>query len=202
ARVPVMMRRRLGPTIILLALFAIALSSVARDIDSRASARPEGPAAELLAQLPVEPENRAGYERDRFGDYDRPAVLAANHADYPDCDGYYSAADAVCHLSADGVQVDHLVPLAEAWDSGAWSWGPDQLDQFAGDIQNLWLMTSALNQAKSDADPAEWLPPAEAAVCDYVTAWIEVKAAYSLSVDQAERAALEQALASCPGGGA
>lgn len=195
------MRRRVGPAVVLLALFAIVLSSLAREVDSRSTASPEGPAAELLAELPVAPEARAGYERDRFGDYDRPAALAANLNSYPTCDGYYSAADAVCHLTADAVQVDHVVPLAEAWDSGASGWGPEQLDQFAGDARNLWLMTSALNQAKSDGDPAEWLPPAEGARCDYVETWVSVKAWWGLSVDQAEHDALAAVLAGCPGGG-
>lgn len=186
-----------------LALLLAALLLAAGCVTDRTQASPPpGTAgADLLAQLEIAPEAGAGYDRDLFGDYDRPAVLAVNRDSYPDCGGYWSAADAVCHASADAVEVDHLVALAEAWDSGASTWGPDRLNEFGGATGNLWLMTGALNGAKSDADPVEWLPPAEGARCWFASTWVEVKAEWSLTVDQAERNALAAVLTDCPGGG-
>lgn len=150
-----------------------------------------------INSLNVAVEDRTGYDRDLFGDFDRPAQLDANLADWPDCDGYYSFADDQCYTDAGEVDVDHIVALAEAWDSGANGWSDSQRDQFTGDTSNLWLMTDNLNQSKGDDDAAEWLPPNEAAVCTYVQAYVAVKVEWSLSVDQAEKTALLDAAEGC-----
>lgn len=105
--------------------------------------------ADDIASLTVAAEQRAGYDRDLFGDYDRPALLDASLAEHG-C--YFSAADDLCYSDAGEVDVDHIVALAEAWDSGAHSWTAAQLDEFAGTTSNLWLMTDNLNQSKSDDD--------------------------------------------------
>lgn len=164
-----------------------------------------------IAGLTVAAEDRTGYDRDLFGDADRPAVLAANDADWPACDGYYSQADDICYafvdfggdpaVADDEVDVDHIVALAEAWDSGASGWTAAQLDQFAGDLDNLWLMTDNLNQSKSDKDPAEWLPPHEAATCTYIERYVAVKVEWDLAVDQTEKTELESLAAGCTTGG-
>jgi len=153
--------------------------------------------AASIASLAVAPEDRTGYDRDLFGDYDRPALLAVNFAAWPACDGYYSLADDQCYTQASDVDVDHIVALGEAWDSGASAWSAAQHDEFAGDFDNLWLMTDNLNQSKSDRDIVEWIPPYQGAVCVYVEAYVVVKLEWNLSVDQAEKAALESLATGC-----
>ncbi len=158
----------------------------------------EGLAASI-ASLTVAPEERTGYDRDLFGDYDRDALLASNFAGWPACDGYYSLADDQCYTEASDVDVDHIVALAEAWDSGASAWTAEQRDEFAGVVINLWLMTDNLNQSKSAQDAAEWVPPFQEAKCFYIQAYIEVKIEWNLSVDQAEKSALESLAGDCEG---
>lgn len=144
-----------------------------------------------MEQLEVAPEDGDGYDRDLFGDYERDPLLDES-LDEHGC--YYSAADGACHADPANVHVDHLVPLAEAWESGI---SPGEIDAFAGDPDNLWLMTADLNVAKSDRDVAAWLPPEEQVVCQYVERWVEVKVAYELTVDRAEHRALAGVLATC-----
>lgn len=167
---------------------------------------PADPECELVDQLAVTPEQRAGYDRDLFGDYDRDDLLAASLAEHGD---YYSVWDDTHYADASEVDVDHTVALAEAWDSGAHSWGQAKRDQIAADPANLTLLTDDVNQgAKSDGDFAEWVPPVGSLVDDYLLAYVGVKASYGLSVDPAERAALLAAAdelglceAAGPGGG-
>lgn len=164
------------------ALILVGLASPAQAADTSL--------ADQINSLSVTAEDRTGYDRDLFGDYDRQAELAENLAAWPDCDGYYSLADNECYTDASEVDVDHIVALAEAWDSGASQWSDAQRDEYAGYAANLWLMTDNLNQSKGDDDAAEWLPPYEPAVCDYVAAYVQVKIAWKLAVDQAEKATL------------
>lgn len=162
------------------------------------SSPPSAPSAAtttILDLLVATEAPRAGYHRDLFGDYDRRSALQANLALWPLCDGYYSQADAECYLDAGDLDVDHIVPLAEAWDSGAFAWQAWQRELFGKDTENLWLMTDNLNQAKGDGDPAEWVPPNGDAVCDYVQRYVAIKIEWHLAVDEWELAAIET---SCP----
>lgn len=91
------------------------------------------------------------------------------------------------------------MPLAEAWDSGADSWTSTKRQNFANDLTRpqLIAVTDNVNQAKSDQDPAEWMPSVTSYRCTYVRAWVQVKYYYDLSVDSAEKSALTSYLASC-----
>jgi hypothetical protein len=140
-----------------------------------------------VQDLRVAPEDRNGYDRDAFGDYDRDALLAASMEQHGD---YYSAYDNVHYDDASEVDVDHAVALAEAWDSGADEWSEARRDEFAGDTANLALLTDNVNQSKSAQDIEEWQPSYDGAVGGYVTRWVQVKSKYDLSVNQAEREAL------------
>lgn len=194
-------RRRSSVGLVALVLLAIVLTSLGQVADGGPETT-SGSALDQLRQLEEAPEaGGESYARDLFGDYDRPLVLSINYGGYPACEGYYSEADAVCHLDAAAVEVDHLVALAEAWESGASEWGSDRLDEFAGDVDNLWVMTGPLNRAKSDLDPAVWMPPDDDAWCGYAARWVEVKAEWGLSVDRGEAGALRGVLAGCPDGG-
>ena len=110
---------------------------------------------------------------------------------------YYSLADNTFWDDPSDVDVDHIVALAEAWDSGASTWTTGEREQFANDFENVWLMTDNLNASKGDQDAAEWLPPYGPVVCDYVEVYVQVKVAYDLTVDQAELDALLDAAGDC-----
>ena len=98
------------------------------------------------------------------------------------------------------LDVDHLVPLGEAWRSGAYAWAGSQRTDFANDTvdpDHLIAVTSSSNRSKSDSPPNEWRPPDEQSWCRYATAWIEVKLKWSLTATTAERDALGQMLDQC-----
>lgn len=148
----------------------------------------DGGSCELVDQLTVAPEQRDGYERQMFGEYDREALLDANLDEHGD---YYSVWDDTHYDDAGEVDVDHTVALAEAWDSGAHSWDEAKRDQIAGDPANLTLLTAGVNRGdKSAKDFAEWVPPVGGLLDEYLEAYVDVKATYDLSVDPAERDAL------------
>jgi len=97
---------------------------------------------------------------------------------------------------AQAIPIDHVVPLAEAHRSGAHAWSAGRREQFANDTANLVAVGGAANAAKSDADPAGWLPP-EPVRCAYARVWVDVKARWVLTVDPAEGAALSAVLDGC-----
>ncbi|MDG4767575.1 HNH endonuclease family protein [Solwaraspora sp. WMMD406] len=112
---------------------------------------------------------------------------------------WYSPFDGATWTAASDVDIDHMVPLAEAWRSGAWSWTTSRRQTYANDLggPELWAVTDNVNQAKGDKDPASWQPPRAAFRCTYARAWIQVKWYYSLTVDSAEKSALSGMLATC-----
>lgn len=88
---------------------------------------------------------------------------------------------------ASSVEIDHLVPLAWAWDRGASTWTDAEREAFARDRENLVVTESTLNRMKSDSGPIEWLPPNEAFRCEYLERFIEVAERYELGMSTAER---------------
>ena len=96
------------------------------------------------------------------------------------------------------VQIDHIVPLALAWDLGARDW-PDELRlRFANDPANLLAVAGAPNQDKGDSEPAMWMPPNAAFRCQYALAFIAVLRGYGLPVDEPSAIVLRDAASSCP----
>ncbi len=96
------------------------------------------------------------------------------------------------------VQIDHIVPLALAWDLGARNW-PDGLRvRFANDPANLLAVAGAANQDKGDSEPGRWMPPNEAFHCQYAVQFIAVLRGYALPVDAASAEVLRDAVATCP----
>lgn len=96
--------------------------------------------------------------------------------------------------------VDHMVPLAEAWESGAHNWTADRREGYANDLgyaDSLIAVSAASNRSKGARDPAEWLPPASGVHCWYAAAWINVKTRWGLTVDQTEADTLRSVLAGC-----
>ena len=103
------------------------------------------------------------------------------------------------------VDVDHVVPLKEAWVSGAWAWTPAQRRAYANDLVDaghLLVVSAHENRAKGDKDPAKWMPPAAAtdpAIAGwYLEDWIAIKKRWALSIDVEEAAALDAGLQDCP----
>ncbi|MBQ0969195.1 HNH endonuclease [Streptomyces sp. RK23] len=176
------------------------------------------PVQEALAQLPVRTENRAGYERtafkhwidaDRDGCKTRAEVLKAEAVIAPEQGAscklsggeWYSPYDDRYLQGASGLDIDHLVPLAEAWDSGASTWTAKEREAYAndlGDDRALIAVSAASNRSKADQDPSTWLPPASGYHCTYATDWVADKTRWGLSIDNEELGALTDVLNHCP----
>ncbi|MFJ9900335.1 HNH endonuclease family protein [Streptomyces sp. NPDC091280] len=176
------------------------------------------PVRDALAALFVQSENRTGYERSKFrhwidadrdGCNTRAEVLKAEAVTAPtqgpNCvltgGSWYSPYGDRYLDSASKLDVDHLVPLAEAWDSGASAWTAKEREDYAndlGDARDLIAVSAASNRSKADKDPSEWLPPYAGYQCQYDTDWIADKTRWGLSIDATERNALTQQLADCP----
>lgn len=105
--------------------------------------------------------------------------------------------DSVSWTDPADVDIDHMVPLAEAWRSGAWSWTDDQRRTYANDLDvpyALIAVTDNVNQSKSDQDPALWMPSNTDYHCTYATGWALMKYRWSLNADSAELATLQTLL--------
>lgn len=96
------------------------------------------------------------------------------------------------------VQIDHVVALSNAWQTGASKLSADQRKALANDPMNLFAVKGRLNSQKGDGDAATWLPPLKSFRCTYVAQQIAVKAKYSLWVVAPEKAAMSAILAKCP----
>ncbi|MDO5034631.1 MAG: HNH endonuclease family protein [Actinomycetaceae bacterium] len=96
------------------------------------------------------------------------------------------------------VQIDHVVPLSNAWYAGAWQWDLATRERFANDPQNLLAVSGAANQDKGNLSADQWLPENKDYHCAYVARQIHVKATWGLSVTEAERQAMIDVLADCP----
>ncbi|MFE4692076.1 HNH endonuclease family protein [Streptomyces sp. NPDC056749] len=173
---------------------------------------------EAIAALPDGTEKRDGYERDSFkhwvdedgdGCPTRAEVLIEEATTKPEqgerCAltggtwmSYYDEAEVT---DARKLDIDHMVPLAEAWDSGAYDWTAERRQAYANDLgfpRSLVAVTAKTNRSKSDKDPAQWLPPAQGARCTYAADWTATKLRWKLSIDQDERGALLELAKECP----
>ncbi|MEU7001458.1 HNH endonuclease family protein [Nonomuraea sp. NPDC046570] len=112
---------------------------------------------------------------------------------------WFSPYDGATWTAASDIDIDHMVPLAEAWTSGAWAWTTPERQAYANNLggPELWAVTDNVNQSKSDQDPSTWQPPLPSFDCTYARAWIQVKWYWDLTVDTAEKTALEDMLATC-----
>jgi hypothetical protein len=168
------------------------------------------PLRTMVADLPVASEVRTGYDRDLFphwvdadgdGCNTRYEVLIAESTTTPTVGSgcslsggrWYSYYDGATWTAPADVDVDHFVPLAEAWDSGARNWTTAQRQAFAndlGDSRSLAAVTDNVNQSKGDQDPAEWMPSLTGVHCRYIGEWAAVKTRWGLTVDSTEKSAL------------
>jgi hypothetical protein len=100
--------------------------------------------------------------------------------------------------TSSAVQIDHVVPLADAWQKGAQKWSAGKRQEYANDPLNLLAVDGPTNQGKQAGDAATWLPPRKASRCGYVARQIAVKHRYGISVTSAERDAMARTLRACP----
>ena len=193
----------------------IAPADGAPEPDSATQADPLPTSTEALAlvgSLAVAPESpRDGYDRDLFGEWvdqfgvdcdTRCRVLAdQRQASLPGAPGggWFSAYDGLTVTDPADLDVDHVVALAEAWESGAATWEPSRRQAFANDTDGeLEAVTSRINRSKGDDDPAEWQPPNAGSWCGFAFDWTRVKVRWGLTADPAERDALARMVQSCP----
>ncbi|MEV6596159.1 HNH endonuclease family protein [Actinoplanes sp. NPDC051346] len=172
-------------------------------------------AQEQLNALAVDAEGSGdGYSREKFPHWenvegscntretvlqrDGDAVVVDNSCQ-PTSGTWRSPYDGETWTDAADVDIDHLVPLAEAWRSGADAWTTERREQFANDLAHpqLVAVTDDLNQAKGDQDPAEWQPPRADFQCAYAKMWITVKHSWQLTLQDAEKSALQATLDGC-----
>ena len=208
--------RKLG-TLLATAVLALAGTAV---LSGTASATPPNiPSAatarsELSALRVATDGSMTGYSRDKFphwitisGSCDtRETVLkrdgtgvVTNSSCAATSGSWYSPYDdATWHASSD-VDIDHVVPLAAAWRTGASSWTTSQRQAYANDLSNpqLIAVTDNVNQSKGDQTPATWKPPRTAYWCTYAKMWVHVKYRYSLTVNSSEKSALTSMLGTC-----
>ena len=111
---------------------------------------------------------------------------------------WLSSYDGVKYSDASKLDIDHLVPLAEAWRSGAWAWTDQQRMEYANDLEDEWALnavTASVNRSKGDKDISQWLPKKN--VCTYLGGWVTIKAKFELTVDIAEAKVISKYYESC-----
>jgi hypothetical protein len=196
-------------------LLATALTLLVGAAPAGASAQQRTESMRLRAAvraLPVAGETPAGYDRDLFRhwvdadgdcqDTREEVLVAESRVPIGGCTistgEWFSWYDRETWTRSSDVDIDHLVPLKEAWDSGARSWDGATRERYAndlGDSRALVAVTDNVNQSKGDRDVAEWLP--EFGVCRYVRQWVAVKLRWDLSVDAAEKTTLRRRARHC-----
>jgi hypothetical protein len=160
---------------------------------------------EQLAGLQVASEQLAGYKRDawpHWSDFDgdgcntRKEILKTQSAtpvqvEPPRCTivagNWTDPYTGIGYQTPSAIEIDHLVPLANAHRSGGHAWTTEQREQFANDQTELIATSSKSNTTKADKRPDQWLPPLVEARCWYVTKWISIKTAYKLTIMPTER---------------
>ena len=164
-------------------------------------------ALSVLTSITIEKERPSGYARKLFkhwvdangnGCDTREEVLIAESLTNAQVDAYgckvvagdwLSLYDNVSYTEPGELDIDHMIPLKEAWDSGAWNWSATKRQLFANDLsdpRSLIAVTAGQNRSKSDKDPSNWIPPRSNYVCTYLAEWIAIKAQWKLSMDQSE----------------
>ncbi|MFF4320167.1 HNH endonuclease family protein [Streptomyces sp. NPDC001568] len=170
--------------------------------------------AHLATVTPAAEGSTSGYSRDLFPHWStvsgscntRETVLkrdGVNVVQDSSCaavsGSWYSEYDGATWTAASDIDIDHMVPLAEAWRSGANSWTTTKRQQFANDLTRpqLIAVTDNVNQAKGDLDPGKWLPSRTAYRCTYARMWVQVKQYWGLRMDSTEKTALTNVLNGC-----
>jgi hypothetical protein len=207
------MRYVAGFVVTIAAVAGLAVPSPAQatppDIPSAATARTELNALTVAAQ-----GSMSGYSRAKFPHWitisgacdTRETVLerdgagvVTNSSCAATSGSWFSRYDGATWTAAADVDIDHIVPLAEAWRSGASAWTTTRRQGFANDLTRPQLMavTDNVNQSKGDQDPSTWQPSVVSYRCTYARMWIRVKYYYSLTLQSSEKSALLTMLDNC-----
>jgi uncharacterized protein DUF1524 len=185
-------------------------SATPPNIPSAATAKTE------LAALTEVPKDGAmtGYSRDLFPHWitvsgacnTRETVLkrdgsnvVVNSSCAATSGSWFSPYDGATWTAASDIDIDHVVPLAAAWRSGAAQWTTAKRQQFANDLDGpqLIAVTDNVNQAKGDQTPATWKPPLMSYWCTYAKMWTRTKYKWALTVSTSEKVALQEMLGRC-----
>ncbi len=110
---------------------------------------------------------------------------------------WVSVYDGVTATVSSELDVEHVVPLANAWISGANTWSTDQRTSFANDQPELWVVSARSNRTKSDSPPNRWRPPNRGVWCVYAQRWVSIKVRWRLTATTSDRDALGQMLDTC-----
>ncbi|MGC5029278.1 HNH endonuclease family protein [Micromonospora sp. DT229] len=214
------MRTRSGPRALgALALVAVLTFGAAGcvPLEEEPGARPSsggGTADQMLSQLTVaEAGSMRGYSRKRFPHWRktgqncdvRDTVLERDGKgiEHSGCNvvggQWESVYDGRSFTDPSQVDIDHMVPLANAWRSGADEWDDTKRGDFANDLDrpHLFAVSASSNRAKGDQDPSQWKPPNQSYWCQYAGDWVAVKHHWQLTVTSAEKAALADMLEGC-----
>lgn len=173
-------------------------------------------AKSLLAELTVAPDGSMdGYSREEFPHWSdvegncsaREKVLQRDGQGvevdgdcYPTSGSWYVEYNGNTVTEPSDVQIDHVVPLANAWRTGAASWSIEQREDFANDYADdpqLIASDASSNGSKGDQDPSTWKPLVEDYWCTYASMWVGVKSKWQLTINDAEKGALTDMLATC-----
>jgi hypothetical protein len=207
--------RLLGKTIATLTVAPLAALTMTAFTPAYADSTWSGSLTQAVAAVPVAAESNAGYDRDLFNHWidadgdgcdTRAEVLIQEAEEAPTVGAgcslsggrWYSYYDGVSQTDAGDLDIDHMVPLAEAWGAGASGWSEQRREDYANDLgatTSLVGVTAGENRSKSDRDPAEWLP--EQQQCRYVREWVSTKIRWGLSQDSAEKAAISDVVSGC-----
>jgi hypothetical protein len=175
--------------------------------------------ATLILTIRVEEEKESdSYDRDRFRHWvnvedkcsAREFVLreeSAAKVSYSDKDEcvisaglWLSLYDTTELSDPSSVDIDHMVPLKEAWESGAHSWNDGKRRSYANDIgdeRSLIAVSAKSNRSKSDRDPKDWMPTAKSYTCQYISDWVAVKYRWDLTMDKAEKTSIQKSSEKC-----
>jgi hypothetical protein len=196
-------------------LVAALIAAISLGLSPAATAASRVDPLRLLNSLPVSNEVTSGYNRELFrhwSDLDsdgcdtREEVLINERltGDVYSCKvvngRWVSQYDGVTTTNASTFDIDHFVPLKEAWDSGAWRWDSSTRERYANDqgyALSLIAVSASSNRSKSDRDPSDWLPSEN--LCLYAKSWVGVKFRWRLSVNSEEKTKLRQLLSNCKG---
>ncbi len=178
-----------------------------------------GPATDLLAAIPVSAEH-GGFRNNAFGGWttdgagcdtservlirDSTATVKLEHKSCRVRAGrWVSVWDQSTWTDPARLSVTQVVPLSEAWQSGAWSWSQQRRDAFVNDTsdqRSLAVIADSVSQSRGDRDPAGWLPPSGGQVCRYIADWLSIKARWGLTMDSVESSRIGTVLNDqCPG---
>lgn len=191
-----------------LAALSLSLAPLLAPAPAQAAPTETTTLADAVHRIPAADEHRDGYDRSAFKHWNagavqddgcntRAEVLISEASEAPSVGAgckltggewlsYYDAQEVE---DAKKLDVDHMVPLAEAWDSGASTWSAARREAYANDLDaptSLVAVTARTNRAKADKDPSQWLPPLPTAHCRYLSEWVATKLRWDLAADPAE----------------